>query len=397
MRRGSIWCAVAGVMLAGSAAAAQTPGCGAQPRCAEVASFTATVTDFRTSNNGRTKVITATVRFQNRLNRPLTLGYVEGSGLATDDQGNRYVLYGEGAVRAMGVISRQSLDPKFVLEPGQWSDARFEMYWNPGREIIGLRFDMEMAIRELIPVQGRQYRLGLEHAIQFRGLGDAPAPVSQTAPAPAAAQPAATATAAPAAPAVPQQDLCAGKPKCSHPGPFVAEVQNITSALSGTYQDHVVRINVQFRNVSDQPMILGYSAKSSKMVDDLGNEYHWGQANTYDRSVTGMGVVESRNANADFVLQPGQQRMATFQLVRYSTARKQLGMTFTWDFAVEELRVLPSNQITTGRQYSLNFQNLEIRPPTGAGAAATGGRGSQRQQTPAESMQQLKDLFKKKK
>ena len=188
------------------------------------------------------------------------------------------------------------------------------------------------------------------------------------------------------------EDLCAGKARCAHPGPFVAEIQNITSALSGPYQDHVMRINVQFRNVTSEPLILGYSAKSSKMVDNLGNEYYWGHAGTYDRSVTGMGIVESRSAGADFVLQPGQQRMATFQVTRYSTIRKQLGTGFTWDFAVEQLEILPSSQVRAGRQYSLNFQDLAVRPPTAAGAPA-----QQRQATPAESMQQLKDLFKKKK
>ncbi len=382
---------LASLLLLEMSVAAQTPGCAGQSRCAEVASFTATITDFRTSVNGRTKVITATVRFQNRLNRPLILGYVDGSGVATDEQGNRYVLYGENAVRAMGIISRQGLDPKFVLEPGQWSDARFELIWNPsGREIIGLSFDLELAIRELNPIQGRQFRLGMEHALQFKRLGDAPA----AAPAVAPVQTAAAASAA-AAPPAPMEDLCAGKPRCAHPGPFVAEIQNITSALSGTYQDHVLRVNVQFRNVSDQPLILGYTATSSKMVDDLGNEYYWGRAGTYDRSVTGMGIVEGRSAGAGFVLQPGQQRMATFQLIRYSTARKQLGTSFTWDFAVEQLEVLPSSQIQTGRQYSLNFQDLGVRPPTAAGSKASGTQ--RQQQSPGEAVQQLKDLFRRKK
>lgn len=386
MRRIHLVALAAGLLAIALPAAAQTPGCGGQPRCAEVASFTATITDFRTSTNGRTKVLTATVRFQNRLNRPLILGYVDGSGVATDDQGNRYVLYGENAVRAIGVISRQGLDPKFVLEAGQWSDARFELVWNPsGRDIIGLGFDLELAIRELNPIQGRQYRLGLEHALQFKGLGDAPAAAPAAGPSQVSAAPA-------AAPAAPMEDLCAGKARCAHPGPFVAEIQNITSALSGPYQDHVMRINVQFRNVTSEPLILGYSAKSSKMVDNLGNEYYWGHAGTYDRSVTGMGIVESRSAGADFVLQPGQQRMATFQVTRYSTIRKQLGTGFTWDFAVEQLEILPSSQVRAGRQYSLNFQDLAVRPPTAAGAPA-----QQRQATPAESMQQLKDLFKKKK
>ena len=71
-------------------ATGQTPSCAGQARCTEVASFTATVTDFRTSVRDRYKVITATIRFQNKLNRPRILGVVEGSGVATDDQGHRF-------------------------------------------------------------------------------------------------------------------------------------------------------------------------------------------------------------------------------------------------------------------------------------------------------------------
>jgi hypothetical protein len=366
-------------------AAGQTPSCAGQARCTEVASFTAAVTDFRTSVRDRYKVITATIRFQNKLNRPLILGFVEGSGVAKDDQGNRYQLYGDGAVRAMGIINRQGLDPKFVLEPGQASDARFELTWQARRsDIIGLSFVLELAVREITPIQGRQYRLGVEHALRIEGLGD-----QMAAPAAPAAAPAPTAAAA----AIPQEDLCAGKQRCAHPGPFVAEVLNISGALTGSYptQRHVLRLNVRFRNVTDQPLILGYSSGTSKIIDDLGNEYYWGSANTYDKSVTGMGVVQAREANPEFVLQPGESRNATFQLFR-SIGRSQVGSGFTWDFAVETLEVLPSKQVRSLRQYSMNIQDLTARPPA-AGAPASRNQ----QQTPAESVQQLKDLFKRKK
>lgn len=363
-------------------AAAQTASCHGQPRCAEVASLTATVTDFRTSTVDRRKIITATVRFQNRLNRPLILGYVDGSGVATDDQGNRYVLYGEASVRAMGIITRNGLDPKFVLEPGQWSDARFELGWTPTRnDIFGLSFVLEMAVREITPLQGRQFRLGLEHALRFEGLGDqAPSPAARPAPAP-------TQTAAAAAiPAAPMEDACAGRPRCNHPGPFVAEVQSISASHAGTYNDHVLRISLRFRNLTSEPLVLGYTAKSSKVIDNYGNQYYWGRAGTYDTSVTGMGVVQANQANADFVLRPGESRNATFQLIRYRPGKTPIGTGFTWDLAIEQLEVLASNQVRSARQYSLNFQDLTARTPA-AGQA----------QTPAEAVQSLKDVFRRKK
>lgn len=381
--RMKLWPLAAFGLAFAMAAAAQTASCQGQPRCAEVASFTATVTDFRTSTVERRKIITATIRFQNRLNRPLILGYVDGSGVATDDQGNRYALYGEASVRAMGIITRNGLDPKFVLEPGQWSDARFELAWSPTRhDIFGLSFVLEMAVREITPLQGRQYRLGLEHALRFEGLGDqAASPAARPAPAPAQ-----TAAAAAAAPATPMEDACAGKPRCNHPGPFVAEIQSINASHAGTYNDHVLRIIVRFRNLTSEPLVLGYTAKSSKVIDNYGNQYYWGRAGTYDTSVTGMGVVQANQANADFVLRPGESRNATFQLIRYRPGKTPIGTGFTWDLAIEQLEVLASNQVRSARQYSLNFQDLTARTPP-AGQA----------QTPGEAVQSLRDIFKKKK
>ena len=155
----------------------------------------------------------------------------------------------------------------------------------------------------------------------------------------------------------------------------------------------MLRINVRFQNVSSQPLILGYSVETSKIIDELGNEYYWGTAGTYDTSVTGMGAVQSSSANPEFLLQPGESRNATFQLTRYSVGRNPLGSAFTWDFAVEQLEVLPSKQVRSLRQFSLNFQDLAARTPA---AAAPAGRNAQ-PQTPADSVRQLKDLFKKKK
>ena len=148
--------------------------CGGDPHCAEVSSFVATVTDFRESLNGGERVVGVTVRFRNRTSGPLTLGYVFGSGVVTDDRGNRYTTgnYG-GNVRGLGVIAPGGqIDPKFSLRPGESADARFEFTWSPGRALFGTRFVVELAVREIQAVGGDQWRLGQEHALHFRGFGD---------------------------------------------------------------------------------------------------------------------------------------------------------------------------------------------------------------------------------
>src|SRR4051794_15801718 len=93
--------------------------CGDRPTCAEVTSFVATVGDFRVSTQGRTRLLTFTVRFRNKTDRVLRLAYVRGSGVAIDDQGNRYTVPSPQSVRAIGEITDNSFDPKFALAPGE--------------------------------------------------------------------------------------------------------------------------------------------------------------------------------------------------------------------------------------------------------------------------------------
>ncbi|MGH7635012.1 MAG: hypothetical protein ACRENC_14850, partial [Gemmatimonadaceae bacterium] len=191
-RRSAFWAACVYAAFAGTAAA-QGTACMGKGSCAEVSSFVANVTDFRTSVSGRYRVVTTTIRFQNKLNRPLILGYVPKSGVATDDRGNRYMVSNDANVRGIGVITNGNLDVKFILQPGESSDARFEFGWTPNHEIFGTSYEVELAIREIDPVSATQYTLGKEHAIRFTGFGTQPTSVASAggaiAPAPAPAAP----------------------------------------------------------------------------------------------------------------------------------------------------------------------------------------------------------------
>ena len=148
--------------------------CGGNPHCAEVSTFVATVTDMRQSVAGGTRVISLTVRFRNKSDGPLVLGYVTGSGVITDDRGNRYMVdsYGGMGVRGIGLVSPGSIDPKFTLRAGESADARLEFMWAPGGRLFGTSFIVELAVREIQPLPGDQWRLGQEHALQFRDFGD---------------------------------------------------------------------------------------------------------------------------------------------------------------------------------------------------------------------------------
>lgn len=347
--------------LAGPAAAQQAiPACPSDVPCNKVATFLATVTDYRTSVSAGTRLVTVTLNFQNISDQPLRLGYVQGSGLATDDQGNRYPL--TGAVRGMGEITGNSFDPKFVLRPGESSTARFEFAWRPTRGVLfGTKHDVELAVREIEPVAGNQFRFGKEHVLQYRGLAEAaavaeaPAPVAAPAPA--------------SAPVEPAPDPCEGKQRCFAAGPFVAEVSRLTPGAPGG-RHHTLQVILRVRNLSPEPIILGYKSGTSGATDEHGNRYAWGRPGTHDVSAKGIGLVTGRAADPQFVLAPGQSRNATFELVRFNIGRTALGTVWTYDVALAQLEVLPGNQVRELREYSVSFQDL--RGPGAAGRAAQG-------------------------
>ncbi len=354
-------CAVAGTASVAQAAGACTQSVG----CTEVRTFTATVTSFRTTKQGADRLITLTVRFLNKTDKPLTLGYVNESGLIMDDKGNRYFVWGPGAVRGIGAVTGTTFDPKFTLEPKDGSDARFELLWkNAGNTIAGTKFDLDLAVREIVPVTAEQSKLGQEHALHYAAIDEptltAAAKGNGT---PAAAMTAATAAPAAAAaapaPAAAPADPCVGVKGCYNAGPFIAQVQQLTSTqFTPAARHHTISMNIRFTNISNAPIVLGYHSGSSALIDNYGNRYTWGRPGTHDTSVKGIGYVTGRSADPQFTLSPGQSRMATFGVYRYNV-NSPIGTGFQYDVVINELEVLGAQQqVRSLRDNSLSFTNL---------------------------------------
>jgi hypothetical protein len=369
------------ITASGARAQAKDP-CAGVSHCMAVSSFAATVTDFRNSTSGRTRIITTTVRFVNRTTHPLILGYVQNSGIATDDQGNRYAVYGANSVRGIGAITSNAFDPKFTLQPGEAADARFELAWSPSRnEIFGTRFELELAVREIEPLVGNQFRLGREHALRFTGFSDATiagttatpenADGGTVPPGPGAASPAAGQPVAATVGAGEVGSACGTATHCYDAGPFTMRVVRFTgSRLGGNTGDHMIDVSLRVTNVSSAPIVLGYQAQSGSIIDNLGNRYYWGRAGTYDNSATGIGTVTARSADPQFSLAPGQSRDASFRLRRYGTGRNALGTAFAYSLALQQLEILPGNQVRASREYSVSFDQLAAGAPGDAGQVA---------------------------
>jgi len=390
--------ALAGALaLLGSYAGAQAAGCAGQEFCTEVPAFVASLNDFRSSTLGSNRRLTVTITFQNKTDRPLTLGYVGDSGVALDEYGNRYTVTnaGTGAVRGIGEIERRTFDPKFTLQPGERSDARLELNWYAGSSIAGVAFTLDLAIREIDAVTGNQYRLGREHALRFTGLADGAVSAARATGAgiqttaqtltqaeTPTATPAATATAASGAPA----DPCAGNARCYATGPLIAEIAQLASGQPAN-NNHAVRLNLRIRNVSNQPLILAYQPNSGTMLDNYGNKYtvDWRS----NQNVSGIGQSTRQKADPQFVLSPGEARNATLTYSRY-VGKTAVGTIFSPDLVLEQLEILPSQQIRSVRDYNVSFTSI------GPGTGALAGDAQSINDAARQLSEGLKSIFRKK-
>jgi|GEM_PF-1672489 len=372
----------------GPAAATFTPTpkiCQPGTACDETNNLAATIVDFRTSATDRYKIVTETVRFTNKLNRPLILGLVRDSGVALDDQGNRYVIGSENNVRGIGLIANNSFDSKFTLQAGESADARIELVLAMGRNIIyGTSWDTNITVREIDPVGVGQYRMGRESELRFANLANRMS--ARTAGTAIEGNPAASAvatgTAAPAA----LPDACNGAPRCYSTGLFSATINSMTASSVGNFHDHLLRVEIKFRNMTSQPLILAYGATTSNAIDNLGNQYYWGHAGTHDVSAQGIGISESQKANPQFVLQPGETRNAVFQVIRYRPGNAQIGTSFTYSVTIKQLEILPSQQIHEIRDFSMTYPDL----------TPTGGLTAPNVQNINDSIKKLGSIFGKK-
>lgn len=168
---------------------------------------------------------------------------------------------------------------------------------------------------------------------------------------------------APAPPAAPasQADTCAGRPHCYSAGPFIAEVIGMTpSQTPGSLGNHVLQVNVRFRNLTNQPLILAYVAGSGVITDNNGKRYDERRSG-FTSAARGIGAVDRDKADPQFVLSPGASSNASFVLARAHEAndpRDPIGTTFNFDLSIAQLEVLPNQQTRTLREYFMDFSNL---------------------------------------
>jgi len=334
---------------------AQIDGCRDRPRgvCVTSGPFAAEIIGLTPSTlpySTPVDALQARVRFRNLTNQPLILAYNAGSAVITDNFGSRYAsdtpAHGDGA-KGIGIARDHQADPQFVLGPGASGDATFSASRGRARtDRVGetMSFDMTIAHLEILP--GQQIRTVRDYSLGFTNLS--PAAVNNaTAVAPATGG---STTA--------QADACAGKPRCYHAGPFMAEITGLaSSSLPYSQPVDVLQAKVRFRNLTNQPITLGYAHGSALIIDNFGNRYS-SVTPAYGDGAKGIGIVRNDQADPQFVLGPGASGDVMFSLSRGRARTDRVGATFTLDMTIAQLEVLDSRQVRTVRDYAVGVPNL---------------------------------------
>ncbi len=163
-------------------------------------------------------------------------------------------------------------------------------------------------------------------------------------------------------------------PSCFDAGPFSAAVTQMTMSQQGYW--HIIRMNLQFHNASNQPLIIAYHEGSMVMVDNLGNTYQAAGGNP--GAVQGMGIDRGAQTDSQFVLGPGQTGNAMFSVARSRGNESAIGTGFAYNFTIDELQTQNGAQAIQLRQYNLNFPSLAPGStnagfPVGSGSSVVSG------------------------
>jgi len=122
----------------------------------------------------------------------------------------------------------------------------------------------------------------------------------------------------------------------------------------------VLQVNVRFRNLTNQPLILAYVAGSGVITDNNGKRYDESRRG-FTSAAKGIGTVDRDKADPQFVLSSGASSNASFVLARRHEAddpRDPIGTTFNFDLSIVQLEISTGRPVSTLREYSVAFTDL---------------------------------------
>ena len=161
-------------------------------------------------------------------------------------------------------------------------------------------------------------------------------------------------------------------PSCFDAGPFQANVSQMTTSQEGGW--HVIRMNIQFHNATNQPLVIAYHDGSMVMVDNNGNTYIPAGGNP--GQLQGMGIDRGAQTDSQFQLGPGQTGNALFSVARGRPANSPIGTSYSYNLTIDELQLQNGALAIPVRTYNLNFPTLapgSSNAPFASGASVANG------------------------
>jgi len=168
-------------------------------------------------------------------------------------------------------------------------------------------------------------------------------------------------------------------PTCFDAGIFQANVSQMTASDERGW--HIIRMNIQFHNATNQPLIIAYHDGSMVMVDNNGASYVPAGGNP--GQLQGMGIDRGTQTDSQFQLAPGQTGYALFSVARYRQATSPIGTNYSYNLTIDELQLQNGALAIPVRTYNLNFpalapgtSNASFAPGTAAPANGVVGTGA---------------------
>ncbi|MGH9349069.1 MAG: hypothetical protein ACRD26_17570, partial [Vicinamibacterales bacterium] len=164
--------------------APEPDACEGKPRCYDAGPFVAEIVQATASQAKYARawhIVSMNVRFRNKTNQPIILGYVAGTGVLIDELGNRYAPSNAPEdAKGIGKVHRTGADPQFVLGPGQSRAATFgqSRVVTGNTRVIGSKYSFDLSLAQLeVLYNGQQVRTVREYSLTFPdfGLGGTPA------------------------------------------------------------------------------------------------------------------------------------------------------------------------------------------------------------------------------
>jgi hypothetical protein len=166
---------------------------------------------------------------------------------------------------------------------------------------------------------------------------------------------------------------------CFNAGPFVANVSQMTLSQEGAW--HIIRMNVQFRNTTNQPLIIAYHDGSMVMTDNNGNTYQGCGGNPGE--LQGMGIDRGSQTDPQFSLSPGQSGNAMFCVARLRPANSPVGTAYSYNLSIDQLQTQNGATAITLRSYNMNYASLTPGSNSSLTSFASSGTGAAGSTAPA--------------